>query len=81
MALFQTYLQEKKLCKDVISLQPEELAQYLKKCYVKARKKDGSQYSKSTLTTVGFGLCRFIKSKRPELDIIKEKKFDDITSN
>ena len=27
VALFQTYLQEKKLCKDIISLQLKELAQ------------------------------------------------------
>ena len=40
-------------------------------------KKDGSQYSKSTLTTVRFGLCRFIKSQRPELGIIKGNEFDE----
>ena len=31
VAPFRKYLQEKKLCKDIISLQLEELAQYLKK--------------------------------------------------
>ena len=77
VALFQTYVQEKKLCKDIISLQPEELVQYLKKFYVEATKKDGSQYSKSTLITVRFGLCHFIKSKRPEFDIIKDDEFDE----
>ena len=77
MALFQTYLQEKKLCKDMISLQLEELAQYLKKFQCRSEEKDWSQYSKSTHTTVRFGLCRFIKSKRSELDIIKNDEFDE----
>ena len=44
----------------------------MKKLNVKARKKDGSQYSKSTLTTVRFGLCRFIKSKSQDLEVIKD---------
>ena len=44
----------------------------MKKVYVEARKKDGSQYSKSTLTTVRFGSCRFIKSKSQDLEVIKD---------
>ena len=43
------------------------LRDLLKKFYIETRRKDKEEYSKSTLTTLRFGLCRYIKSKRPEL--------------
>ena len=75
MALFQTCLQGKKLCKDIISLQPEErVSPVFEELLCRS---DEKGCSKSTLTTVRLGLCRFIKSKRPELDIIKDDEFDE----
>ena len=40
----------------------------LKQFYVEARKRGGTQYSKSSLTAVRFGLCRFIIANRPDIN-------------
>ena len=49
----------------------------LKKFYVEARKKDTNLYSKSSLLSIRFGLCWYIKSKRPEVDIIAGPDFEE----
>ena len=76
VALFSSYLQEKGQSTDFVSLPPTELCDILKQFYVEARKKDGTQYSKSSLTAVRFGLCRFIKVTRPDVDIINGAEFE-----
>ena len=67
VAVFQGYLLEKGKPTDFLSLPVEELNALLKKFYVEARKKDKNSYSKSSLTGIRFGLCRYIKSSRPEV--------------
>lgn len=44
----------------------------MKQFYVEARKKDGAQYSKSSLTVV----CCFIKATRSDIDIINGTDFE-----
>lgn len=58
--VFFEYLSEKKLAEPT---EPPELAKCLSTFYVEARKKDGSAYSKSTLQSLRFGLCRYYKAK------------------
>ena len=50
---------------------PPELNSLLTQFYVEVRRKDGTDYSKSVLR---FGLCRFIKAHRPEIDIVSSRK-------
>ena len=49
----------------------------LKKFYVEARRKDKQPYSKSSLTAIRFSLCHFIKSSRPDVDIINGSQFNE----
>ena len=50
----------------------------LKKFYIEARRKDKQPYSKSSLTAIRFGLCCFIKSSRPDVDIINGSEFNEV---
>ena len=44
---------------------------------MEARRKDKNPYTKSSLTAIRFGLCRSIKSSRPEVDIINGSEFEE----
>ena len=77
VAVFQGYLLKKGKPTDFLSLPVEELNALLKKFYVEARKKDKNSYSKSSLTGLRFGLCRYIKSSRPEVDTINGTEFEE----
>ena len=77
VGVLKFYLLEKGQPTDFLSLSVCSLRDLLKKFYVEARKKDKQQYSKSSLTAIRFGLCRFIKNSRPEIDIINRKEFEE----
>ena len=71
--VFNEYLQEKNLDEPYHD-NKVTLANVLKRFYAKARKKsDGSPYSKSSMTSLRFGLNRHFKTK--ETDIIQDPEF------
>ena len=71
--VFNEYLQEKNLKKPHHD-DKVPLANVLKRFYAEARKKsDGSPYSKSSMTSLRFGLNRHFKTK--ETDIIQDPEF------
>ena len=43
---------------------------------MEARRKDKSLYTKSSLTSIRFGLCHYIKSSRSKVDIINGSEFE-----
>ena len=53
------------------------LKDLLKIFYVEARKKDKSLYTKPSLSSIRLGLCRYIKSSRPDVDIINGPEFEN----
>ena len=61
--MFEFYILEKGKT-DFLSLPVDELNDLLKKFFVEG--KDKSIYTKSSLTSIRFGLCRYIKSSRPK---------------
>ena len=75
VAIIKGYLLEKGDSTDFVSISAHEINDLLKKFYLEARKKDGADYCKSSLTSIRFGLCRHIKSIRPDIDIIKDDEF------
>ena len=77
MGVFQLYSQEKGQSTDFASFPMPILNDLLKKFYVETRRKDKQPYSKSSLTAIRFGLCRFIKSSRPDVDIINGSEFNE----
>ena len=74
VGVFEFYILE---CTDFLSLPVDELNDMLKKFYVEARRKDKSLYTKSSLTSIRFGLCHYIKSSRPKVDIINGSEFEE----
>ena len=78
VGVFQLYLQEKGQSIDFASFLMPVLNDLLKKFYIEARRKDKQPYSKSSLTAIRFGLCRFIKSSRPDVDIINGSEFNEV---
>ena len=72
-AIFQDYLNEKGL---KFPEESQELAVTLQKFYSEVRKKDGSQYTKSSLCALRFGLNRYYKAHH-NIEIIKNRVFDE----
>ena len=53
-----------------------ELAAVLRKFYAEARKKDGQMYSRNSLCSIRFSLCRHFKQEL-NVDIIKDAEFNE----
>ena len=53
-----------------------ELAAVLRKFCVEARKKDGQMYSKSSICSMRFALCRYFKQEL-SIDIIKDTELNE----
>ena len=73
--IFFVYLREKQIEIDIETVSFSELNKILTKFYVEVRKKDGSMYSKSTLTSIRFGIQRLINQKRKDVNIIDSPEF------
>ena len=73
LKVFQQYLKEKKADEPQTK---DTLANMLKLFYAEARKADGTSYSKSTLSSLRFGLNRHFKATRG-FDIINDTEFTD----
>ena len=73
MKVFQQYLKERKADEPQTN---DTLANVLKLFYVEARKADSTSYSKSTLSSLRFGLNRHFKATRG-FDIINDSDFTD----
>jgi len=75
VAVFEQYLKAKKICCRFETVTPPELNDILKRFWVEARKQNGEKYTKTSLTSIRFGLWRFIKNCRPEMDIMSSPDF------
>ena len=64
-------LQKEKPDKFLLLASPPAL---LTQFYVEVRRKDGTDYSKSSLVALRFGLCRFIKAHKREIDIVSLRR-------
>ena len=73
--IFFVYLREKQIEIDIETVSSSQLNKILTKFYVEVRKKDGSMYSKSTLTSIRFGIQRLINQKRKDVNIIDSPEF------
>ena len=73
LKVFHQYLKEKKADEPQTK---DTLANVLKMFYAEARKADGTSYSKSTLSSLRFGLNRHFKATRG-FDIINDSEFTD----
>ena len=62
---------------DFLHCSESDLNDILKQFYAEARKMDKTEYSKSSLLAVRFGLCRYIKANRSEVDIINGGSFGE----
>ena len=71
--IFESYLKEKNIRNPTTAV---ELAAVLRKFYAEARKKDGQMYSKNSLCSIRFSLCRHFKQEL-NVDIIKDAEFDE----
>ena len=71
--IFESYLKEKNIRNPSNAV---ELAAVLRKFYAEARKKDGQMYSKNSLCSIRFALCRHFKQEL-NIDIIKDTEFDE----
>lgn len=69
--LFEEYLTENNI---KFPSNSEELSNVLKRFYVDARRRDGHQYSKNSLSSIRFGLKRHFKDVL-RVDIVKDKEF------
>ena len=74
--VFEQYMKAKNICCNFESVTPTELNN-LRRFWVEARKQNGEMYTKSSLTTIRFGLWRFIKNCRPEMDIMSSPEFQE----
>ena len=77
--IFEQYMKAKNICCNFESVTPTELNNLLRRFWVEARKQNGEMYTKSSLTTIRFGLWRFIKNYmyRPEMDIMSSPEFKE----
>ncbi|XP_066913334.1 uncharacterized protein KIAA1958-like [Clytia hemisphaerica] len=73
--LFKTYIEEKSILCDLQTVDKTGLNEILRKFYVEIRKKDGTKYSKSSLTAIRFGLQRKLNELRKDINIIDNKEF------
>ena len=71
--IFESYLKEKNIRNPTTAV---ELAAVLRKFYTEAREKDGQMYSKNSLCSIRFSLCRHFKQEL-NVDIIKDAEFDE----
>ena len=71
--IFESYLKEKNIRNPSTAV---ELAAVLRKFYAEARKKDGQMYSKNSLCSIRFALCRHFKQEL-NIDIIKDTEFNE----
>ena len=71
--IFESYLKEKNIRNPSTAV---ELAAVLRKFCVEARKKDGQMYSKSSICSMRFALCRYFKQEL-SIDIIKDTEFNE----
>ena len=56
VAVFEQYLKAKKICCRFETVTPPELNDILKRFWVEARKQNGEKYTKTSLTSIRFGL-------------------------
>ena len=73
--VFEQYMKAKNICCNFESVTPTELNNLLRRFWVEARKQNGEMYTKSSLTTIRFGLWQFIKNCCPEMDIMSSPEF------
>ena len=71
--IFESYLKEKNFRNPSTAV---ELTAALRKFYAEARKKDGQMYSKNSLCSIRFALCRHFKQEL-NIDIIKDTEFNE----
>ncbi|CAH3185501.1 unnamed protein product, partial [Porites lobata] len=71
--IFESYLKEKNIRNPSTAV---ELAAVLRTFYAEARKKDGQMYSKNSLCSTRFALCRHFKQEL-NIDIIKDTEFNE----
>ena len=75
--VFEQYMKAKNICCNFESVTPTELNNLLQRFLVEARKQNREMYTKSSLTTIRFGLWRFIKNCHPEMDIMSSPEFQE----
>ena len=73
--IFLAYCQEKKVNISIKTCSKEELNDVLKDFYTSARKTDGNFYSKTSLSSIRWGIQRKIKEVRENIDIINDPEF------
>ena len=75
--VFENYLKAKNICCKFATATPTELNGILKRFWVEARRQDGEKYTKTSLTSIRFGLGRHIKNCRSEIDIMRSPDFEE----
>ena len=73
--VFKKYCLEKKFNLDLVSILKFELDELLKSFYVEARKEDGTMYKKTSLGSLRFGIQRYLKKVREDINIIDDPEF------
>jgi len=75
VGVFEQYLKAKKICCKFETVTPTELNDILKWFWVEARKQNGEEYMKMSITSILFGLWPFITNCHPEIDIMNSPGF------
>ena len=73
--IFECYLLEKKICLDYKAVTAKTLNDVLKRFYAEVRKQNGTLYSKTTMTSIRFGIQRKFKEIRKDINIIDSEEF------